>query len=568
MAKKYYFGATSKERDTYNHWIEKNRNLLKIALYWESSITSKDYGREDRYAQAVSNFQHMCRDSRRNSFSLIELKDLISIIQIAAYYEEDISHHSPILLIRYMYSLVERYIRLYEHEQGMKNLLKSTDWVFNEDNRISIDDYTPLKKIYIPLLEPLQRYKDYESFDNDIRAEIVYEFLFNPKTYSWVYDNLTGLNPSDTRGVLSHIGLRRKHQGMFEGYSIQESINILERKPNDYGVILECLKRISEIRVENLNEYTQSDIESDMEITKIGKSLGEIPGIRLLPMADSDPEFTEQSIQEVQEWFKKELPYRDFNYTKGLNAERGTLVLFQYKAHVVASAILEEKIVFNKKLDAVYRGAYRFIPSSIAVFNPINSLDMKEVWDDFAGFNLVQQKLDIDKYLVFWDLLISKQLKYVIEETNEESFQDTIEKTLLSSPFIIKDVPKDPIIIPFRGQSQRWVRNSDTSKRAIMDANYMCGFEETHLSFTSNTTGRNYVEAHHLIPMEFQVEFKKSLDVEANIIPLCPLCHKAVHHASFEEKEPIIRALYMARKDRLQNCEIGIDYKDLISYYD
>ncbi|MFC6039278.1 HNH endonuclease [Paenisporosarcina macmurdoensis] len=302
--------------------------------------------------------------------------------------------------------------------------------------------------------------------------------------------------------------------------------------------------------------------------TIIGKGLAEIPGIRILPMADSDPEFTGQSIQEVQEWFKNELPYKDFNYTKGLNAERGTLVLFQYKAHIVASAILDQKVVFNKRLGGVYRGSYRFIPSSIAVFSPINSLEMKEVWDDFVGFNIVQQNLDIHMYPVFCDLLHGKKLNYVIEETNEESFQDAIERMILRPPIIIKDVPKDPISVPLREKSQRWVRNIDTSKRAVMEANYKCEFNDNHLSFTSNTTGRNYVEAHHLIPMKFQMEFKKSLDVEANIVPLCPLCHKAVHHASLEEKEPIIRALYLARKDRLQNCEIGIDYKDLISYYD
>lgn len=85
--------------------------------------------------------------------------------------------------------------------------------------------------------------------------------------------------------------------------------------------------------------------------------------------------------------------------------------------------------------------------------------------------------------------------------------------------------------------------------------------------FTSKTTGENYVKAHHLIPMQFQDQFENSLDVEANIISLCPLCHKKVHHATFDEKKLILEELYKIRKDRLKKCKIDISLRDLFSYY-
>ena len=55
------------------------------------------------------------------------------------------------------------------------------------------------------------------------------------------------------------------------------------------------------------------------------------------------------------------------------------------------------------------------------------------------------------------------------------------------------------------------------SLNALMRANYRCEIEENHPSFLRKSTGKNYTEPHHLIPMAFQKQFEKSLDVEANI---------------------------------------------------
>lgn len=62
------------------------------------------------------------------------------------------------------------------------------------------------------------------------------------------------------------------------------------------------------------------------------------------------------------------------------------------------------------------------------------------------------------------------------------------------------------------GEKHYWSRSKVIPKKAIILAKYKykykykCEFEDTHMFFTSKTTGENYVEAHHLIPMEFQQE--------------------------------------------------------------
>ena len=56
---------------------------------------------------------------------------------------------------------------------------------------------------------------------------------------------------------------------------------------------------------------------------------------------------------------------------------------------------------------------------------------------------------------------------------------------------------------------------------------------------------RNYVEAHHLIPMGFQDDFSKSIDVEANIISLCTYCHKNYIMLNIKVIEPLIKSYMM-----------------------
>ena len=38
-----------------------------------------------------------------------------------------------------------------------------------------------------------------------------------------------------------------------------------------------------------------------------------------------------------------------------------------------------------------------------------------------------------------------------------------------------------------------------------------------NMYFIAKTTGEIYVEAHYVVPMEFQNQFEKSWDIEANI---------------------------------------------------
>ena len=139
-------------------------------------------------------------------------------------------------------------------------------------------------------------------------------------------------------------------------------------------------------------------------------------------------------------------------------------------------------------------------------------------------------------------LLLEKNITFSMDKEDEESYQEAVERIILDSDSLaIEDKPANPIKVITSGKQQHWSRSNVIPKKAIILAKYKCEYDDTHMYFTAKTTGENYVEAHHLVPMEFQNQFEKSLDVEANIISLCPLCHKKVHHATFDRKGRFLR---------------------------
>lgn len=111
-------------------------------------------------------------------------------------------------------------------------------------------------------------------------------------------------------------------------------------------------------------------------------------------------------------------------------------------------------------------------------------------------------------------------------------------------------------------------RNANVAKNAVAAASYLCEIDSDHPYFKSKKSNENYVEAHHLIPIHAIDEFEKSIDVEANVVSLCPNCHRKLHHAKFVEITPLLEKLYYERKEYLEACEIELSLERLLSYYE
>ncbi|MCR5559435.1 MAG: HNH endonuclease, partial [Schwartzia sp.] len=98
-----------------------------------------------------------------------------------------------------------------------------------------------------------------------------------------------------------------------------------------------------------------------------------------------------------------------------------------------------------------------------------------------------------------------------------------------------------------------WKRSGILRTQVIAGTNYTCEMDANHASFLAESTHKPYMEAHHVIPLHLQENFENSLDVYANIICLCPICHRKIHFGIIEERRDMVDEIFENRKERLLN---------------
>jgi len=121
-------------------------------------------------------------------------------------------------------------------------------------------------------------------------------------------------------------------------------------------------------------------------------------------------------------------------------------------------------------------------------------------------------------------------------------------------------------VAPKRVQIAREVPTRDhiLVRQVLMAEQYTCLSDATHTTFTAARTLSQYMEGHHLIPMRAQDDFEYSIDVYANIVCLCPTCHRLLHHGIKEEKKPVLNRLFDLRKDRLVDSGIRLGKREFL----
>jgi len=126
-----------------------------------------------------------------------------------------------------------------------------------------------------------------------------------------------------------------------------------------------------------------------------------IPAVRILPMSDKARGFVGRSIADVQRGlFERDLPANGgrFSYPRaGLVAPVGTIVLFQYQARVIASAVFVRDERFERSVRG-YAGVLHFEVGSIRTFEPVDAQTMRKVWPAFRAFGHVKQALHPGRY--------------------------------------------------------------------------------------------------------------------------------------------------------------------------
>ena len=117
-----------------------------------------------------------------------------------------------------------------------------------------------------------------------------------------------------------------------------------------------------------------------------------------------------------------------------------------------------------------------------------------------------------------------------------------------------------------RFKTQKKIRDSVLEK-----ANYICDCHDKKHFYFESTDFHNYVEGHHIVPMNRQEEyyFDKdiNLDIPNNIVPLCPNCHCQIHLGSRQARIKIISELFVRNKAKLLSFNPELTLSILASYY-
>ncbi|BCZ46984.1 hypothetical protein psyc5s11_30510 [Clostridium gelidum] len=202
----------------------------------------------------------------------------------------------------------------------------------------------------------------------------------------------------------------------------------------------------------------------------------------------------------------------------------------------------------------------------VKTFLKINKKYLSDITIESNKKNIMEIKNNTPVFLVNIDDKLDSLLNELLID-KEMKFQNEVELEEVPDSITVTDEPKEKPKKSNGSDASYYRRNPRISKTAIVDVKYQCEVDKDHKHFISKFTSQNYVEAHHLIPMEYQEKFDCSIDIEANVVSLCVCCHKKLHHGKYEEIKPLIERLYDERINRLNKCNINLAKEKLLTYY-
>ena len=157
------------------------------------------------------------------------------------------------------------------------------------------------------------------------------------------------------------------------------------------------------------------------------------------------------------------------------------------------------------------------------------------------------------QYIQFAELQVDESKKAVMSTT-----QTGVDISKL-------DVPVAPPESLPKKQEYHWNRDRIIVEQVLQADKYLCEINPKHKTFIARRNDQPYLEGHHLIPLAKQKDFKVSLDVYANIIGLCPNCHRQLHFGKQTEIRDILKPIYTARAARLQNSGITLSKDEFLA---
>ncbi|WP_244906736.1 HNH endonuclease [Neobacillus soli] len=370
----------------------------------------------------------------------------------------------------------------------------------------------------VPELEPVNRPREYNSYPDQIRDSIVYEYLFNSRTHRWLDEHIIGLNPDESKGyqamgILHFIGLKDKHKGIFSDYDVQEAIGVLEQHENDFKMIVDCLERLN---IEGIRKkYLIEGLEDDKE-----------------PIAP--PEDDKQG--DINKSNTKSFDYTVFNrdlnnkeYVIGNETKYYILVVkfsplwnlqlshYKYIVYILEdSKLVKQKEVQSEKSKNILTEAKR---EGIKLLHQLNSVVAIE---DVTMVHYKQDRPNANP----WQKEDSKDILAGLFKEYNSAFLETSIKDIDSEESEGEEYHRDGATSYYYGK--RYERNPVNRAKAIRIHGLNCAGCGFNFEKVYGERGKDFIEIHHIKPLS-TIQEEVVINPETDLVPVCSNCHRMIH---------------------------------------
>jgi len=214
---------------------------------------------------------------------------------------------------------------------------------------------------------------------------------------------------------------------------------------------------------------------------------------------------------------------------------------------------------FSKKFENETYDFWNRIQSGRLLFN---TKFIKELQNEWSNHKPTQISIPLIPSTIINSIPV---MKFPKTNFDEEDFQEGINTGKIGK------IANGPIKRKPQNTSDtskpEWKRQKKYSQQALFNAKRKCENQTTHKTFTTrdNVT---YMEAHHLIPMQYQGIFTNSIDIPENIICLCSNCHRMFHSGEKSLTKNLVTKFFKLRDSDLQNKRgVDITLPKLLKYY-
>jgi hypothetical protein len=141
-----------------------------------------------------------------------------------------------------------------------------------------------------------------------------------------------------------------------------------------------------------------------------------------------------------------------------------------------------------------------------------------------------------------------------------EKLNDKIDKGKFPVDDISYRAYTKPAVQTTRNKRKEWKRDSKLVKKCLKNSDYACEAGLTEPSFIAKSTGKPYLEVHHLVPLHFQNDLKSfNLNDPANLFALSPHAHRKIHHGCSADVRILVETLLTRRPALLAKAKLPQD---------